>query len=144
MVEIKEEDIEIVNLDKPDHNIRYLYVHTHDGFSNELCKQLKQQILQDHEDAKKLREYQKDNWISIPRVDFDAMRDEIKELRKENDQLGSQLQNTAKYRQIVKRLEETIVEVSKGSIEALMLKEHNYDISQEVMEILQEILDGKK
>jgi len=85
MVEIKEEDIEIINRDKPDHNIRYLYVHTHGGFSKELCDQLKQQILQDHEDAKK--------WQKL--------------CNQEACNIGEHL-NAQKDRQIVKRLEERI------------------------------------
>jgi len=89
-----------------------------DGISNDTLEQ----ILQDHEDAKK--------WNHVKDIGPSG---------------GYELLASAsKDRQIVKRLEETIIEVSKGSIESLMLKEYNYDVSQEVMEILQKILEGGK
>ena len=80
----------------------------------------RKQILQDHEDAEYWHK-----WVG-------------------NQSLQEILDVWKKDRQIVKRLEESIIEISKGSIESLMLKEYNYDISQEVMEILQKILEGKK
>jgi len=52
-MKLTKDDIEIVNIDRPDHGIRYLYFHTQDGFSKEKCEQLKQQILDDYEKAKK-------------------------------------------------------------------------------------------
>ena len=55
-MKLTKDDFEIVNIDRPDHGIRYLYFHTKDGFSKEKCEQLKQQILDDNRIAEQLRE----------------------------------------------------------------------------------------
>ena len=122
MVEIKEADIEIWPMySMPESedgyaewNIRYEKTY----FSKKIVEQIKQQILQDHEDAKNLRE------------DRDI-------LLKENNELGSQLQDTAKDRQIVKRLQERIDYLKSWA--GIRKEWHDRTIEE-----LQKILEEKK
>ena len=112
MIEIKEEDIVMDSLH------RGLLIQI---TSKEECKQLKQQILQDHKDVKNLRE------------DRDI-------LLKENNELGSQLQDTAKDRQIIKKIEQW-----KENLETLNAGlQGNHTLANKILPSLQKILEGKK
>ena len=42
---------------------------------------VRDQILKNQSDAEKLQQYQKENWISIPKADFECIRKEEKESR---------------------------------------------------------------
>ena len=155
MVEIKEEDIE--QLDYQDGFGHCISIRQIESF--EQSKQLKQQILQDHEDAKKwdtLMTHTKYHNAFGCQYHFDLkeerrrnqfLQSENQELKKENNELGSQLQDTAKDRQIVKRLEEQakyftleLASIGKPKREGDCYYETHFHINR----ILQKILGRKK
>jgi len=87
-MKLTEDDIEIVNIDRPDHDIRYLYFHTKDGFSKEKCEQLKQQILDDYEKARKWDRVIKDDSKFAKECDQNQKLRELIEKAEKNDVNG--------------------------------------------------------
>jgi len=101
------------------------------------------QILKNQEDAEKLREYQKDNWISIPRADFDAMRDELKETRKDAEKFhkwveGSKAVTALTNLLIVERLKKRIDELKNTKIDVLSRDDVQVIFVNELQKILRE------
>ena len=58
---------------------------------------LKLQIISNQKKADKYDDYHKDNWIAIPRADFDVMRKELKEEEQENKRLKEKLKAISEY-----------------------------------------------
>ncbi len=118
-IEIKEEDIAIVEDDGDfyvEGKIISICRRDNEGFDYDKCNQLKKQIIQDHEDAKKWRE-----WL------------------KNNKTIGENLQQGIKDRQIVKRLEE-----GAKRIEFIANCLDDFHSGNSIKEELQKILERKK
>ena len=132
MVDLKEKDIEIIERDfdvvdqDGDDRIgyeHYLKISNTPFFDQSEAKQLKQQILQDHEDAKK----------------FDSEHKYVSRLLKSIKILEAEkLLDGEKDRQIVKRLEERI-----HDFQIVMEYEGLSEKNNELLEELQKILGGE-